>query len=305
MANNVTNAVAGVGFIPEIWANEALEILRSNIVLAPLVTKDSDVATFQVGSKLHIPYPGTLVANDKATNTVVTKQVPTSTDTTVTLNKHKEATILIEDFTRAQANPVLMQSYIKAQIIALAEQVENDLIATYSTFTGSLGVTGTDLSAATLRAIAKKFTDNKIQRGDRHVLISTKDTAALLADTTLAQYFAFNSASRGDITNGLIASDIFGLQLHESQLVPVVAGTPASTKCLAFDPGAIILASRALPEAPAGTGVAQAVVQDPLSGLVLRSSMSYSADNLGVQVTLDLLYGVAKLRDEKAFTVLS
>jgi hypothetical protein len=302
---NVNNASAGVGFIPEIWANEALEILRNNIVVAPLVTKDSDIATFQLGNKLHIPYPGTMVANDKVTNTPVTKQVPTSTDTTVTLNKHKEATFLIEDFTRAQANPTLMRQYIQAQVIAIAEQVESDLIATYSAFTGSLGVSGTDISAATLRAINKKFTDNKIQRGDRHVLLSTKDTAALLADTTLAQYFAFNSAARGDISNGLIASDIFGLQLHESQLVPVIVGTPNSTKNLAFNPGAIILASRALPEAPMGTGVAQAVVTDPLSGLVLRSSMSYNADNLGVQVTLDVLYGVAKLRDEKGFTVLS
>lgn len=302
---NVNNASAGVGFIPEIWANEALEILRSNVIVAPLVTKDSDIATFQLGNKLHIPYPGTMVANDKVTNTPVTKQVPTSTDTTVTLNKHKEATFLIEDFTRAQANPTLMRQYIQAQVIAIAEQVESDLIATYSAFTGSLGVSGTDISAATLRAINKKFTDNKIQRGDRHVLLSTKDTAALLADTTLAQYFAFNSAARGDISNGLIASDIFGLQLHESQLVPVIVGTPNSTKNLAFNPGAIILASRALPEAPMGTGVAQAVVTDPLSGLVLRSSMSYNADNLGVQVTLDVLYGVAKLRDEKGFTVLS
>lgn len=302
---NVTNATAGTGFIPEIWANEGLEILRNLIVLAPKVTKDTDVATFQVGSKLHIPYPGTMVANDKAVNTAVTKQVPTSTDTTVTLNKHKEATFLIEDFTRAQANPALMRQYIQAQMVAIAEQVETDIAALYSSFTGSLGVSGTDMSAATLRAINKKFTDNKIQRGNRNVFLSTKDTAALLADSSLAQYFAFNGAARGDISNGLISSDIYGLSLHESQLVPVVTGTPNSTKCLAFDPGAIILASRALPEAPMGTGVAQAVVTDPVSGLVLRSSMSYNADNLGVQVTLDVLYGVAKLRDEKGFTVLT
>jgi len=299
---NVNNASAGVGFIPEIWANEALEILRSNIVLAPLVTKDTDVASFQVGSKLHIPYPGTLVANDKATNSSVTKQVPTSTDTTVTLNKHKEATFLIEDFTRAQANPVLMQSYISAQIVALAEQVETDLISTYSSFSGTLGTTATDLSAATLRAVNKKFTDNKIQRGNRHLVISTKDTAALLADASLSNFFAYNSGGRGDITNGLVASDLYGLKIHESQLVPLVT---TSTKNLAFDPGAIILASRALPEAPAGTGVHQAVVTDPTSGLVLRVSMSYNADNLGVQVTMDVLYGVSKLRDEKGFVVLS
>jgi hypothetical protein len=300
---NVTGT-SSAPFIPEIWANEALEILRNNIVLAPLVTPDSALATFTVGSKIHVPYPGTLVANDKAANTPVTKQVPTSTDTTVTLNKHKEATILIEDFARAQAQPVLMQAYIKAQIVAIAEQVENDLIALYSSFSGSLGTSGTDMSAATLRAIAKKFTDNKVEASNRNLLLSTKDVAALRADSTLQSFFAYND-SRDGAVSGSRLPDLYGIRLHESQLVPVVAGTPNSTKNLAFNPEAIVLASRTLPEAPAGTGAAQAIVTDPVSGLNLRSTMSYSADNLGVQVTIDVLYGVAKLRDEKAFTVLA
>lgn len=301
---NVNNAAVGP-FIPEIWANEALEILRSNIVLAPLITRDTDLTnTFTVGSKLHIPYGGTLVANDKATNTSVTKQVPTTTDTTVTLNKHKEVTVLVEDFTAAQANPVLMRSLMSAQIVALAEQIETDLIATYASFSGSLGTSGTDISAATVRAVNKKFTDNKIKRGNRHLLVSTKDSTALLADANLAQFFAFN-ANRGEVSNGLITSDLYGVSIHESQLVPVVAGTPNSTKNLAFDPGAIVMASRRLPDAPAGTGAAQTVIADDVSGLAFRVTMSYNADNLGVQVTMDTLYGISKLRDEKGFVVLS
>jgi hypothetical protein len=301
---NINNAAA-LPFIPELWANTALEILRNNIVLAPLVTKDTEVASFTVGSKLHIPYPGTFVANDKATNTPVTRQVPTSTDTTVTLNKHKEVTFLIEDFTRAQANPITMAKYMQAAVPPIAEQVESDLFALYSSFSGSLGTSGTDLSAAALRAVNKKFTDNKIPRGNRHVVVSTKDSAALLADASLQSFFAFNEGARNDVSSGLIADNLYGLNVHESQLVPVVAGTPNSTKNLAFDPGAVILAARSLPEAPAGTGAAQAVVKDEKSGLVIRVTLSYSADNLGVQCTTDILYGVAKLRDEKGFVVLA
>jgi hypothetical protein len=301
---NINNAAA-LPFIPEIWANTALEILRNNIVLANLATKDTDVASFTVGSKLHIPYPGTFTTNDKATNTPVTKQTPTSTDTTVTLNKHKEVTFLIEDFTRAQANPITMQKYMQAAIPPIAEQVETDLFALYSSFSGTLGASGTDASAALLRAVNKKFTDNKIPRGNRHIVLSTKDSAALLADSSLQSFFAFNEQARNDVSAGLIASDLYGLNVHESQLVPVVAGTPNSTKNFAFDPGAVILASRTLPEAPAGTGAAQAVVTDEKSGLNLRVTLSYSADNLGVQCTTDILYGVNKLRDEKGFVVLT
>lgn len=303
---NINNAAVTPAFIPEIWANRALEILRANIVLAPLVTKDTDLTNvFTVGQKLHIPYGGTLVANDKVTNTPVTKQVPTTTDTVVTLNKHKEATVLVEDFTRAQANPVLMDSLMEAQIVAIAEQIETDLIATYTTFSGSLGTSGTDLTAATLRAVNKKFTDNKIKRGNRHLLVSTKDSTSIQADSTLQSFFAYNENSRRDVSTGLIADDIYGLSLHESQLVPVVAGTPNSTKNLAFDPGAIVMASRRLPDAPQGTGVVQTVVADPISGVALRVSMSYSADNLGVQITMDTLYGISQLRDAKGFVVLA
>lgn len=301
---NVNNSTIGAGFLPQVWANVALEVLRANIVMAPLVTKDTDVATFQVGNTLHIPYPGTFTANAKATNTPVTLQTPTGTDTTVTLNKHYEASFLVEDFTRAQANPIIMQSYITAQTVALAEQVENDIIATYSSFSTSVGTSGTDLSAATLRTVAKTLTDKKVAKGNRHLLLSTKDVVALQADSTLANFFAYNDARDGVVTQGTLPN-IYGLNLHESQLVPVVAGSPNSTKNLAFDPGAIILASRSLPEAPQGSGVEQHVIQDPVSGIVLRITMGYDKANLGVQVTIDVLYGVSKLRDEKAAIVLS
>lgn len=305
----MVNSTTAAPFIPEIWANEALEILRSNIVMAPLVTKDSDLATFQVGSTLHVPYPGTLVANDKKEGSPVTKQTPNSTDTTVKLDHHKEVTILVEDFVRAQAQPILMQSYIHAQVVALSEQIESDIIGTYSSFKGSLGTAGTDLSAATLRAIGKKFDDSKVPQGNRHLIISTKDESALIGDTALQTFFAFNEQQRGDVSNGLIGQKIYGLNLHVSQLVPVVVGTGTTpvttTNNLAFDPGAIVFASRSLPMANSGMGVVQAVVQDPVSGLILRSTMGYDKDSLGVQVTLDCLYGVAKLRDEKGFVVLS
>jgi hypothetical protein len=303
MAN--INQTSAAPFIPEIWANLALEVLRSNITLAPLVTRDSDIATFQVGSKLHIPYPGTFVANDKATNTPVTKQVPTSTDTTVTLNKHKEVTFIFEDFARAQAQPITMQAYIGAMIQPIADAIESDLFGLYTAYTHSVGTSGTNLTAAAVQAAGKSLTDQKARRGNRHLVVATKDTVSLMNDSSLQSFFAFNEGARGDISTGLIASNLYGFKVWESQLVPVVAGTPNSTKCLAFDPGAAILAMRALPEAPAGTGAVQSVVQDPVSGLVMRSTMSYDSDNLGVKCTLDVLYGVAKLRDEKAVVVLT
>jgi len=294
---DVTRTSAAV-FIPQVWANTALEVLRSNIVLAKLVTRDTDVAPFQVGDTLNIPYPGTFVANDKAANTAVTLQVPTSTTTQVVLNKHKEASFLIEDAARALANQDVMQRYITAAVVPIAEQIESDLLGLYTAFTYTTGTGGTDLTAATLRSTRKLMNDNKAPKGNRSIIISDKDEIALLGDSTLQQYFAYQTPEA--IANGSIGN-LFGFSLYQSQLVPFAT----NTKNLAFDPGAIILAMRGLPDAPAGSGAQTSVVSDPVSGLTLRCTIAYNASNLGVQVTLDVLYGVAKLRNEKAVVVLS
>jgi len=298
---NITRTSAGP-FIPQIWANTALEILRSRVVLAKLVTRDSDIAAFQVGDTLNIPYPGAFTANDKAANTAVTLQVPTATTTTVTLNKHKEASFLVEDAARATANQDIIARYMDAAVVPIAEQIESDLLGLYSGFSNSVGTSGTDITAATIRSARKKLNDLKAPVDNRALVVSTKDEIAILGDSTLQSFFAF--AQAGSVKEGSIGR-LYGFDVYASQLVPVVAGTPNSTKNLAFNPGAIILAMRGLPDAPAGTGAQTAVVQDPVSGLSLRVTMAYNASNLGVQVTVDVLYGVAKLRDEKAVVVLS
>lgn len=289
-------------FVPQIWANTALEVLRANVVAAKLVTRDSDVAAFQVGDTLNIPYPGTFVANDKAANTPVTLQVPAATTTSVVLNKHKEASFLIEDAARALSNQDIMMRYCQAAVIPLAEQIESDILGLYSGFTFTTGTSGTDLTAATIRSTRKLMNDNKAPVNNRAMIVSDKDEIALLGDSSLAQYFAF-SQTQG-IAEGSIGR-LYGFDIYQSQLVPVVAGTPNSTKNLAFDPGAVILAMRGLPDAPPGSGAQTSVVNDPISGLTLRCTIAYNASNLGVQCTLDVLYGVAKLRNEKAVVVLS
>lgn len=297
---NVTTTIAQY-FIPEIWANRALEILRSNIVLAQLVTRDSDVASFQVGDVLHIPAVGTFTAQNKAADSTVTLQTPTDSEVLVPLNKHKEVSFLVEDVVRAQENQSVMDRYITSAVAALAEAIENDLFALYSGLSQSAGTSGVDLTAATIRTVRKKLTDAKVPLTNRHMVISTKDEAALLGDSTLANYFAYN---RVGIPDGAIGR-LYGFLLWVSQLVPVVSGTPDSTKNLAFHPEAFVLAMRGLPEPPAGSGAQAATLRDPSSGLVLRVLYAYNPSYLGVQVTLDVLYGVAEMRDACGCVVLS
>lgn len=302
---NITAAIADP-FIPEVWANTALEVLRSQSVLARIVTRDTDVASFQEGDILHIPYPGTFTANNKAAGAAVTLQQPTGgTMVNVTLNKHKEVSFLFEDFARALAQGQSMDAYMAAMMEPIVAVIEDDLFALYAGLATNVGTTGTDIGAATVRAAWKRLSDNKCPTTNRHLVVSTKDAMALLGDSSLQQFFAFNESMRGDISQGEISKNLYGFRVWWSDRVPVVAGAPNSTKNLALNPGAFILAMRGLPEPPQGTGARSASVRDETSGLVLRATTSYNPDHLGVQVTLDVLYGVAELRDEKGTTVLA
>ncbi len=298
---NITPTVAQY-FIPEIWAQRALEILRGNIVLARLVARDSADDRFVTGDVLHIPYPGTFTAQNKAAGSTVTLQAPTGSEVTVTLDKHKEVSFLIEDVARAQANQNIMDRYLNAAVPAIANAIEDDLFALYTSLTSSVGTSGTDISAATVRSARKKLNDNLAPVAPRVLIISPKDEIALLADSNLGAYFA--NARAEAVAEGSIGR-LYGFDVYMSQRVPVVSGTPNSTKNLALHPEAFILAMRALPEPPAGTGVFATTVRDPDSDLVIRVQFAYNPSYLGLQVTLDVLYGVAVLRNALGCVVLS
>jgi hypothetical protein len=283
-------------FIPEIWAMRAFQVLRANMVLANLVTTDSDVGSFTVGDILHIPFPGTFSANAKSANTNVQLQTPTDTDVTVTLNKHYEVSFLIEDIARAMQNQAIMDRYINNAVVPLAEQIEGDLFALYASLTNT--VASATLDDAQLRATRLQLNKQKVPLSNRSIVVAPEAETKLLGATNLATYFAYTQG--GDIIrNGLIGR-AYGLDVFMSQLVPL----STTLKNLAFTPDVFILAMRALPET-GNPGVEQTVFQDPASRLTFRQTVSYNASALGIQVTLDVLYGVGILRNAAGTVVLT
>jgi hypothetical protein len=294
---NVTYASAQA-FIPEIWALRAFQALRNNMVLANLVTTDSDIGSFVVGDILHIPFPGTFTANAKVANTAVTLQTPSDTDVTVTLNKNYEVSFLIEDIARAMQDQNIMDRYINNAVIPLAEQIENDLFALYASLTNNVAVAGMSLSQ--LLAATKQLNVQKVTQANRKLVISPGALFKLQTDTatTMANYLAFSQPDA--IRNGLFASNLGGFDVYMSQLVP------KSTNMfnLAFTPDVFVLAMRALPETD-NPGVSQTVFRDPGSNLTFRQTVAYIPSQLGLQVTLDVLYGVAVLRNAAGCQVIT
>lgn len=303
MPNIVTSTANTAGFVPQVWAQRALDILRANIAMTRIVTRDSKFEPAWKGQTLNIPYPGTFTAQDKAENGAATVQVPTGSSVPVTLDKHKYVDFIVEDYAQAQASSNLLDRYVSPAAIALAEAVENDLFALYASLTGtSVGTSGTDISLATVRSARKALNDAKAPQNNRALVISSKDEIALLGDNSAQSYFA-NAQPQG-VREGSMGR-LYGFDVYMSQLVPVVAGAPNSTKNIAMVPDAMILATRPFMDAPGGSGVQQATVQDPETGLIIRVQYQYSMSDRGTRVGFDILYGARALRPTLGSVVLS
>jgi hypothetical protein len=305
MANITKTINDTAGFVPEIWANKALEVLRANTPMARLVARDTDMSdAFSVGDTLHIPYPGTFAANDKAADAQVTLQTPTgAADLTVVLNKHKEVSFIVEDAGLAQANPEVLDRYIDSAVVPLAEAIEGDLLGLYTDVVAqSVGTAGVDLTAANVRAARKMLNAAKVPGGRRSLVLSTKDEDALLGDANLQNYFA--NARPEAIAEGSIGR-MYGFDLYMSQLVKTTGAAPVSTHNIAFRWDAFLLAMRRMKEPHPNSGVSATTIKDPKTGLMIRVLYGYNMAYLGWQVTLDVLYGVKTIRAAKAVRVLA
>jgi hypothetical protein len=219
---NITRALADTaGFIPQAWARRALTILRSNMVLAQFVRRDFDFEPGWVGKTLNIPYPGTFTAQDKAADTAISVQTPAGGATvSVTLSKHKAVDFNIEDVARAQSSVELMDQYLAPAVIALGNQVEDDLFGLYGSLTGaSVGTLGTAVSDATIRSARQALNGALAPMSSRSLIVSARDEVAILGATNLQSFFAFRQGQQA-IPEGQIGR-LYGFDTWMSQRVPV------------------------------------------------------------------------------------
>lgn len=281
--------------IPTIVAAEALGYLKANTVMARLVARDWDNEVAQYGQTINIPYGGTLSANDKAAGTAITLNQAADAKYTVTLNKHKEVSFLLEDIGKALARPDWFSIYAEQAMKVMAEQIDDDLTDLYSGFSQTIDAT-TGLGEDDFRNSRRLMNSAKAPLSNRYaVLHEDAEYEALGIERIVNRDYA---ESLGKMAADSFVNRFGGFDIFLDQQIEV-----SSTQCknMFFHKNAMVLASRPLPPAPAGAGVIQAVMDE--DGVGLRVTMSYSHDYLGMKFTVDCLYGVAELRDDHGVVV--
>ena len=69
-------------------------------------------------------------------------------------------------------------------------------------------------------------------------------------------------------------------------------------KNLFYTQDSVLMASRALPLPPPGSGAIGTVMTDPVTGITMRLVTSWNPNYGSEQITLDLLFGIAPMRPE-------
>lgn len=299
---NVMDNTTNAKFIPTIISQKAIGRFPSYLNLAKTVSRDSDWTTAQVGTTIRVPKRGSVSANDKSAGEIFTKQNPTATDVYVTLNKHKEVTLTIDDVTKVVENQDTLNGYAEDAAIALAEAVETELAALHPEIenTDTFVTTSEDTIDLSLLRVRKYFTDQKVpQLEQKYMYVDSTVYNQLLG---VDKYTRYDARGVNPSINEALLLKTYGIEIHESQLIQV-SGSPVAYHNLAYTKNAFVLASRPLPQPANGSGVLSSVINDASVGLSLRSLFWYNGDLGAHQLTLDLLFGVAVLDQRRVIEI--
>lgn len=252
---NFTTTTSAV-FIPEIWSVETLRAAEKALVMAPLV-KRYDALVKQRGDTIHIPHVSNLTANPKAQNSEVTLQTVTELDTTIAVDQWKEVSFEIEDIVKVQSQYDLRSEYTSKAGYAIAQAVDSDLLALYSSLaTVDVGTYGVDLGDTEIVSALQLLDEADAPLEDRFLVIAPSQKAAIMkldkfvkADY-LGQYDQPTPVKRGP-NNRYLWGDIYGIPTYYTNQIPVTAGTPTQTHNLLFHREAFALALQLSPRTQA------------------------------------------------------
>lgn len=298
---NYLNDTTNAQFIPTIIAQKALGRFGAYMNLAKTVSREFEWTTATVGKTISVPKRGALVANSKSAGSAVSLQNPTATNINVVLSNHYEVSFALDDVTAILQNQDTLAGYAEDAAIALAEQVETSITSLFPSISYDDTVPASPSASqvdSALLVLRKYFSDQKVPRLETRYLYA--DPSLINIILTQDRYTRYDALGRegGNIETDSAASPIgrpiYGFNIFESQNIQR-SGSPAAYHNIAYTRNAFILASRTLPEVPNGYGAVSQVVADDDIGMGLRVVSSYDPTFLGVNMTLDVLWGVSIL----------
>lgn len=167
--------------VPEVWAQEGLMILESNLTMGQLVHRDFEEEIAEYGDVVNAHRPSTFTAKRKTDSDDVTDQDATATKVPVTLNQWLHVSFVIKDGELSKGFVNLLNYYLRPAIIAHAEGIDRMLTGqVYRFLTNAVGKLGTDLTKSTIIATREKCNDLRMPQMGRNMVVTSDSEGALL-----------------------------------------------------------------------------------------------------------------------------
>ena len=304
--NNQTVTTAAT-FIPELWSDEVIASYQKNLVLANLVTRINHKG--KKGDTINIPTPVRGSATSKGENSLVKIQGDTHGNTALSIDKHYEYSVLIEDMAEVQALSSLRRFYTEDAGYALSTQVDLDLFNKAAALNGGNGTAGNSgWNKAQVFTNAGVLSDWDRSGTGNAVSLATGGYAAIRAMVEKLDLADVPQDGRAIVLTPRQYTDMLGIQRYTEQAF-IGDGNAIKTGKVGQIYGVDVYVTNAMGTTQCATG---SVVHD--IGLVLhkdamalveqlgvRSQSSYMQEYLGDLYTADTIYGVGEMRDASGF----
>ena len=294
LGTNGQGVTEAANFIPELWSDEVIAGYKKNLVLGNLVTKINHNG--KKGDTIHIPAPVRGSANAKVADTQVVLQGDTHSVVNLSIDKHYEYSVVIEDIVEVQALSSLRRFYTDDAGYALATQVDNDLFTICEGLQGgTVGGSGAALwekavigGDGTTLFTGNSSNDSDITDAGIRKMILTLDNADVPMD------------GRFMIIPPIAANDMLGINRFTEQAY-IGNGQAIQTGKIGSIYGIDVYVSSNCPIIESGAARVGVMMHKDALALVeqmgVRSQTQYKQEYLGDLFTSDTLYGVGELRD--------
>lgn len=299
-------------FIPQLWEDDTIAAYKSNLVMANRVRKMSHQG--KKGDTINIPKPVRGSASSKAAETQVTLVNPAVNTVAISINKHREYSVLIEDIADVQALSSMRRFYTDDAGYAIARYVDWDIhvlgtglqggtldatpgtpdaqtlaysaakiggdgSTAWSTTANTNTGNGSTLTDAGIRTMMQSLDDVDTPFIDRTLVIPPVEKKTLLGIDRFVLWTNVGEAgSANSIRNGKVG-DIYGTEVFVSTNCPTIYAADTTTDYrvgMLFHRDAFVLVEQ----------------------LGARAQSQYKQEYLSDLFTVDTIYGVAELRDD-------
>lgn len=224
-------------YIPEIWAQESVQILVENMVIANLIHRDFSNEVAKFGDMVHTRKPAEFKALRKTNADDVTDQDATATDILVPLDQHFHTSFVLKDGEESKSFKNLRDEYLEPAVVSIAREVDLVLLGECHQFwqngEGLAGLITASNVKAELINTRKRMNINKAHEAGRNLILTPDTEAAMLNLDTFTE--ADKVGDNGSALREASLGRKFQFNMFMAQNSPSTIGTAVGSTTMLVD----------------------------------------------------------------------